>query len=130
VCLGPKEVVFEKPEESSQHLKSLYIRGHIDGRPISNMLVNSGTAVNLMSYSVFKKLGREDNELLKTNLTLNGMGGKLMEARGVVSMELTVGASRSLPHSSSSRRKVTIVLCLVMIGFIPIIVFLLLCTSY
>jgi hypothetical protein len=26
MCLSPKEVVFEKPEESSQHLKSLYIR--------------------------------------------------------------------------------------------------------
>jgi hypothetical protein len=51
--------------------------------------------VNLMSYSVFRKLGREDNELVKTNLTLNGVGGNPMEARGVISMELTVG-SKSL----------------------------------
>jgi hypothetical protein len=28
-----------------------------------------------MSYSVFKKLGREDDELMKTNLTLNGVWG-------------------------------------------------------
>jgi hypothetical protein len=27
MCLGPKEAMFEKPEESSQHLKLLYIRG-------------------------------------------------------------------------------------------------------
>jgi hypothetical protein len=44
LCLGPKEAMFEKPKESSQHLKSLYIRGHIDGRPISRMLINGGTA--------------------------------------------------------------------------------------
>jgi hypothetical protein len=25
MCLGPKEAVFEKPEESSQHMKPLYI---------------------------------------------------------------------------------------------------------
>jgi hypothetical protein len=25
MCLGPKEVMFEKPEESSQHMKPLYI---------------------------------------------------------------------------------------------------------
>jgi hypothetical protein len=25
LCLGPKEAVFKKPEESSQHLKPLYI---------------------------------------------------------------------------------------------------------
>jgi hypothetical protein len=48
-----------------------------------------------MSYSIFKKLGREDDELMKTNLTLNGVEGNPMEARGVISMELTVG-SKSL----------------------------------
>jgi hypothetical protein len=48
-----------------------------------------------MPYSIFKNLGREDDELVNTNLTLNGMGGNLMEARGLISMELTVG-SKSL----------------------------------
>jgi hypothetical protein len=67
MCLGPREVVFEKSEESSQHMKPLYARGHIDGRPISRMLVDGGAAVNLMSYSVFKKLILEDDELMKAN---------------------------------------------------------------
>jgi MFS-type transporter involved in bile tolerance (Atg22 family) len=77
---SPKEVVFEKPKESSQHLKPLYVRGHINRKLISRMLINDGVAVNLMSYSVFKKLGREDDELVKTNLTLNGVGGNPLEA--------------------------------------------------
>jgi hypothetical protein len=95
MCLSPKAAVFNKPKESSQHLKLLYIRGHIDRKPISMMLVDGGTTVNLMPYSVFKKLGREDDELVKINLTLNGVGGNPMEAWGVISMELTVG-SKSL----------------------------------
>jgi hypothetical protein len=74
MCLSPKEAVSEKTEESSQHMKPLYVRGHIDGRPISRMLVDGGAAINLMSYSIFKKLGWEDDELVKTNLTLNGVG--------------------------------------------------------
>jgi hypothetical protein len=74
MCLSPKDAVFEKPEESSQHLKPLYTRGHIDGKPVSRMLIDGGAAVNLMSYTIFKKLGREDDELVKTNLILNGMG--------------------------------------------------------
>jgi hypothetical protein len=73
--LGSKDAVFEKSEELSQHLKPLYIRGHIDGKPVSMMLVDGGVAINLMSYTVFKKLGREEDELVKTNLTLNGVGG-------------------------------------------------------
>jgi hypothetical protein len=94
-CLSTKEVVFEKPKESSQHVKSLYIRSHIDGNSISRMLVDGGASVNQMSYIVLKKLGREDDELVKTNLMLNGMGGNPMEAKGVISMDLTVG-SKSL----------------------------------
>jgi hypothetical protein len=76
-------------------MKPLYIRGHINRRPISSMLVDGGVAINLMPYSVFKKLVWVYDELVKTNLTLNGMGGNLMEAWGVVSKELTVG-SKSL----------------------------------
>jgi hypothetical protein len=48
MCLGPNEVVFEKNEESSQHLKPLYIRGHIDGKPVSRILIDGGAAINLM----------------------------------------------------------------------------------
>jgi hypothetical protein len=95
MCLGPKEVVFEKPKESSQHLKLLYVQGYIDGKPMSKMLIDGSAVVNLMSYSAFKKLGRKDDEHVKTNLTLNDVEGNPMEARGVISMELTVG-SKSL----------------------------------
>jgi hypothetical protein len=95
MCLNPREVVFEKPKESSQHLKSLYIQNHINGKPISRMLIDGSAAVILMPYAMFKKLGREDDELMKTNPMLNGVGGNPMEARGVISMELTVG-SKSL----------------------------------
>jgi hypothetical protein len=52
----------------------LYIQGHIDGIPISKMLIDGSVAVNLMLYSIFKKFGREDDELVKTNLTLNDVG--------------------------------------------------------
>jgi hypothetical protein len=76
-------------------MKPLYIRGHIDERSISRMVIDGGAIVNLMLYSIFKKLGWEDDELMKTNLTLNGGGGNSMEARGIISMELTIG-SKSL----------------------------------
>jgi hypothetical protein len=38
------------------------------------MLVDSGVVINLMPYSIFKKLGRKDDKLVKTNLMLNGVG--------------------------------------------------------
>jgi hypothetical protein len=42
---GPKEVAFTKPKESVNHLKPLFVRGHIDGIPIAKMLVDGGAAV-------------------------------------------------------------------------------------
>jgi hypothetical protein len=74
MCLSAKEIMFRKSEESSQHLKSLYVRGHIDGKLISRMLIDGGAVINLMLYFVFKKLGRKDDELVKTNLMLNSVG--------------------------------------------------------
>jgi hypothetical protein len=127
MCLSPKKVVFEKTEESSQHLKPLYIQDHIDGKPISRMLVDGGTAINLMSYSVFKKLGREDDEIVKNNLMLNDVGGNPMEAQGVISMELTVGSK--LLATAFFVVEVQGKLFLAAIGFMPIAAFLLLCMN-
>lgn len=57
------------------------------------MLVDGGAIVNLMPYSLFKKLGGSDEDLIKTNMTISGVGGsEPMSAIGVASMEFTVGS--------------------------------------
>jgi hypothetical protein len=56
-------------------MKALYMKGHINRKPISWMLVDGGAIVNLMPYSLFKKLGGSDEELVKTNMTVNKVGG-------------------------------------------------------
>jgi hypothetical protein len=94
------------------------------------MLVDSGAIINLMSYFVFKKLGREGDEFLKTNLTLNGVGATRWRAEVSSPWSSAWGASCSLPHYSSSRCKVITVLFWVTIRFMPIVVFLLLCFNF
>jgi hypothetical protein len=90
---GPKDAIFQKPKDIDNHLKALYMKGHINGKPISRMLVDGGAIVNLMSYSLFKKLGGSDEELIKTNMTVSGVGGgEPIGAKGVISMELTIGS--------------------------------------
>jgi hypothetical protein len=54
------------------------------------MLVDSGAIMNLMPYSLYKKLGGID-ELIRTNMTISGIGGgEPTPAKGVASMELTI----------------------------------------
>ena len=72
------------------------------------MLVDGGVVVDLMPHSVYKKLGLHDEELIKTNMVLNGFEGKeKTEAKGVMYVELTVEVKLWLPHSLSLRCKVT-----------------------
>jgi hypothetical protein len=73
---GPKNAMFEKPKEPVKHLKPLYIKGHINGSPVARMLVDGGAVINLMPYSVFKKLGLRDEDLKKTNMVLTDFEGK------------------------------------------------------
>ena len=73
------------------------MKGHINGRPILWMLVDGGAIVNLMPYPLLKKLGGSDEELIKTDMTVSGVtGSEPLGAKGVVSMELTIG-SKTLP---------------------------------
>ena len=71
---GPRDAVFQKPKELDNHLKALYMRGHVNGKPISRMLVDGGAIVNLMPYSLYKTLGGKDEKLIKTNMTVSGVG--------------------------------------------------------
>jgi hypothetical protein len=56
--LGPRPVIFEKPQAKNyKHLKALYLKGYINGQPVNKMLVDTGAAVNIMPYSVLRRLG-------------------------------------------------------------------------
>jgi len=97
LTLPPPPAMFEKPSGSAhKHMKPLYLRGHVDGKPMSKMMVDGGAAVNVMPYSTFRKLGKTENDLIKTNMILRDYAGNPSEAKGVLNVELTVG-SKTLP---------------------------------
>ena len=57
--LEPLPATFEKPEdEKRQHLKALFLKGFIDGKPVTKMLVDGGAAVNIMPYVMLRRLGK------------------------------------------------------------------------
>ena len=90
--LGPVKLYFRSPRIRII-LEGSLREGHINGKPVSRMLVDSGAIVNLMPYSLYKKLGGTEEELIKMNMTVSGIGGgDPIGAKGVASMELTVGS--------------------------------------
>jgi hypothetical protein len=88
-----QDATFKKPEQLVNHLKPLHVKGHINGTLVHNMLVDNGAIVNVMPYLLYKKLGGTDEELVRTNMMITGVGGGApILARGIANMELTIGS--------------------------------------
>jgi hypothetical protein len=65
--LGPQPVLFEKPPEKGyKHLKALYLKGYINGKPLNRMMVDTRAVVNVISYAVLRRLGRSTEDLINT----------------------------------------------------------------
>jgi hypothetical protein len=94
---GPRPVIFEKPREKNyKQVKALYLKGYIIGHPVNKMLVDTSAAVNIMPYSVLRRLGHSADDLSKTNVTLSDFNGQASEAQGVLNVDLTVGSKTIL----------------------------------
>jgi len=61
LALDPMTTIFEKPsDDERQLLKALFVKGRVDGHPISKILIDGGDAINIMPYAVYRKLGKGD----------------------------------------------------------------------
>jgi len=59
LALDPMTAIFEKPsDDERQHLKALFVKGSVDGQPISKILIDGGAAINIMPYMMYRKLGK------------------------------------------------------------------------
>jgi hypothetical protein len=58
------KMVFENPsKQMTQHLKPLYIKAHMNGRPVNKVLVDNGAAVNILPYKMLSKLAKTEEDL-------------------------------------------------------------------
>jgi hypothetical protein len=88
---------FEKPEEKKRrHLKALFLKGQVDGRPVTKLLVDGGAAVNVAPYAMFRKLEKGEEDLIKTDMMLKDFEGNVSPTRGALCVDLTI-RSKSLP---------------------------------
>ena len=89
--------MFEKPsDDERQHLKALFVKGRVDGQPMTKILIDGGDAINIMSYAVYRKLGKWDQDLTKTDMMLKDFEGNVSPVKGAICVELTIG-SKTLP---------------------------------
>ena len=49
----------------TRHIRPLYVRAHFNGKPLSKVLVDNGSAVNMMSLRMLRALGRSIGDLIE-----------------------------------------------------------------
>ena len=90
----PREIKFKKWIKV-KHLMPLYITAHMNGEPITKVLINGGAVFNVMPYSTVEKFGKSHRDLKKTNMTMSSFTGESTLALGFLIVELTVGSRRT-----------------------------------
>ena len=130
LALDPMTAIFEKPaDDERQHRKALFVKGRVDGQSMTKILVDGGAAINIMPYAVYRKLGRGDQDLTKTDMMLKDFEGNVSPVKGAICVELTI-SSKTLPTTFFViSGKGAYNLLLGEIGFMPIVASHLQCTN-
>ena len=76
-----QQAIFDKPVKH-RHLKALYMKGLVDGKPMNKMLVDRGASINLMPYTTFHKLDKGPEDLMETDMMLKDFGGNTSKTQG------------------------------------------------
>jgi hypothetical protein len=71
LALGAKVAIFQKPDRLGIHMKLLFIKGYLQGKPAQRMMVDGGAGVNAMPLATFDKMGYREDDLMRTNTSLS-----------------------------------------------------------
>ena len=92
-CQDTGKIIFEKSTLAmSQHLKPLYIKAHMDGRPVNRVLVDNGATVNILPTSMLRKLLKTENDLIATDVSVSGFAGGATKTKGVIPIKVKIGS--------------------------------------
>ena len=59
-------MILENPtDEMTRLIRPLYVRAHLNGKPVSKVLVDNGSSINVMSLRMLRALGRNIMTQLK-----------------------------------------------------------------
>ena len=72
------------------------MRAHFNGKPVSKVLVDNGSGVNVMSLRMLRALGKGIGDLIKTEVFISAFTREISETLGVLPIDTNVGSKTSL----------------------------------
>ncbi|CAL9011747.1 unnamed protein product [Prunus brigantina] len=89
--LATEQLCFSKPtKEMANHLRPLFITANFRGVPIPKVMVDGGAAINLLPHRLLNKMGRTENDLIPTRLTVTNFAGGITKTHGILDVDVIV----------------------------------------
>ena len=79
-----------------RHIKPLYVRDHLNGRPISKVLIHNGSTVNAMPLRMLRALGRSISDMIETKVDVSSFTGEVSKTLGILPIDVTIGSKTAL----------------------------------
>lgn len=89
--------MMEKPTiHMTQYLKPPYTRAHLEGVPVSRILVDNGFVMNVLLMKSLWKVGKTKYDLILINMTLVSLNRDELQMVKVLPIEITIGTKSAL----------------------------------
>ena len=82
--------------EMTRHIKPLYVKANLNGRPISKVLIDYGSTVNVMPLRMLRALGKSINDLIETEVVVFAFTGNISKTLGILLINITIGNKTAL----------------------------------
>ena len=82
--------------EMTRHIRSLYVRPHFNGKPMSKVLVDNGSTLNVMPLRMLRALERNIGDLIEIKVSISAFTREISKTLGVLPIDITVGSKTSL----------------------------------
>ncbi|XP_075479340.1 uncharacterized protein LOC142520223 [Primulina tabacum] len=93
----PKEVILEKLTLAmTKHIRPLYIKAHVNGKPVSRVLIDNSSAVNVLPVRMLKSMGKTEEDLIPTEVLVASFIAETTKTIGILPADVTVGSMLSL----------------------------------
>ena len=93
----PQKVILDKPSvEITRHIKPLYVRAHLNSRPVSKVLIDNGSTVHVMSLRMLRAMGRSIGDLIEIEVVMYAFTREVSKTLGILPIDITIGSKTTL----------------------------------
>ena len=82
--------------EMTRHIRPLYVTAHFNGKPVSKILVDNGSVVNVMPLRMLRALGRSIGDLIETKVSISTFTREISKTLGLLPININVGSKTFL----------------------------------